>query len=137
MKKALAILLTLILTFSCFSILGIGSVSAETNLAGDNFENWYYNAGKNGQLNLFDENGDSVNDYTRISSSANKSNVSVATAPFELIPENEYELSFYIRIPSTSNSFLVNGSFKAPEVIIYEPTVDTDTGKVTDVGIEE
>ena len=34
MKKSLAILLTLILTFSCFSILGVGTVSAETQSTG-------------------------------------------------------------------------------------------------------
>jgi len=130
MKKALAILLTFILTFSCFSILGI-TVLAETSLLEPGFDNWYYNAGS---LNSKDENGDGVNDYVRITSTTKKSNVAVATAPFELIPENEYELSFYIRIPDGSNSFLVDGAFKAPEVIIYEPTVSADTGKATTVG---
>ncbi len=130
MKKALAILLTFILTFSCFSILGMTAL-AETNLLESGFDNWYYNAGS---LNSKDENGDGVNDYVRITSTTKKSNVAVATAPFELIPENEYELSFYIRIPDGSNSFLVDGAFKAPEVIIYEPTVDADTGKATTVG---
>ena len=34
MKKTLSVLLTLILTFSCFSILGISTVSAEKQTTG-------------------------------------------------------------------------------------------------------
>ena len=135
MKKSLAILLTLIFTFSCFSILGIGTVLAENQSAGtvlveSDFAdtattNWYIS---HNNVVFGNENGD---DYARVTISEADTGSGLMSTPFNLIPGNEYELTYYIRIPSESISYIISGTNYAPSVLLYQPKVNEDGTKVT------
>ena len=99
MKKLLALLLTLILTFSSVSILGISTVSAETQKVGQvilesdfndaDGTNWQ---GTHQNVTYGDDNGDGVNDYASVKIGA-KNGAGLVSSPFNLIPGNEYELT--------------------------------------------
>ena len=137
MKKLLALLLTLILTFSCFSILSVGTVSAETQKVGQvilesDFDN---SDGTNWQathqnVTYGDDNGDGVNDYASVKIGT-KSGAGLVSSPFNLIPGNEYELTYYIRVPEESVSFKIGSTFYTPTTIFYQPTVTSEGTKVT------
>ena len=137
MKKSLALLLTLILTFSCFSILSVGTVSAETQKVGQVIlESDFNNSdGTNWQathqnVTFGDDNGDGVNDYASVKIGT-KSGAGLVSSPFNLIPGNEYELTYYIRVPEESVSFLIGSTFYAPTTALYQPTVNSAGTKVT------
>ncbi len=132
MKKSLAILLTLILTFSCFSILGIGTVSAETEkIKKVILESDFNDAdgtkwrSTEGSVKYGDDNGDGVNDYARVTHIA-KSNYGLFSTPFNLIPDNEYELTYYIRVPSGSDDFNIGSTFYTPATVIYQTPATAD-----------
>ena len=140
MKKSLAILLTLILTFSCFSILGIGTVSAETQKVGQAILESDFNDadGTNWQatphqtVTFSDDNGDGVNDYASVKVGT-KSGAGLVSSPFNLIPGNEYELTYYIRVPEESVSFKIGDIFYAPTTAFYQPKVNSTGTKVSSV----
>ena len=143
MKKLLAILLTLILTFSCFSLLGTGTALAvEKQQEGDiimasDFEDstttkWRSQLLTNGDLTNISYNSETAADgSTNYFARVNSTSKGFLSAPFELVPGNEYELTFDIRIPEESKSYLYNGTiFYAPNFVLYEATVDTPSGMV-------
>ncbi|MBQ3088838.1 MAG: hypothetical protein IJC36_04305 [Clostridia bacterium] len=137
MKKTLAILLTLILGFSCFSLLSVGTVSAETQKVGQVILESDFNDadGTNWQathqnVTFGDDNGDSVNDYASVKIGA-KSGAGLVSSPFNLIPGNEYELTYYIRVPKESVSFKIGDTFYAPTTAFYLPTVNSTGTKVS------
>ncbi len=138
MKKLLAILLTLVLTFSCFSILSVGTVSAETQNVGQvilesdfgnsDGTNWQ---STNKNVTYSDDNGDGVNDYASVKISSTSKGAGLVSSPFNLIPGNEYELTYYIRVPEESVSFIVGSTFYAPTTVFYQPTVNSTGTKVS------
>ncbi|MBQ4131252.1 MAG: hypothetical protein IJD71_02810, partial [Clostridia bacterium] len=91
MKKLLALLLTLILTFSCFSILSIGTVSAETQKVGqvilesdfDNSDgtNWQATKADAPLVTYGDDNSDGVNDYARVKIHPTSKNQGLVSSP--------------------------------------------------------
>ena len=139
MKKSLALLLTLILTFSSISILSVGTVSAETQKVGQvilesdfndaDGTNWQ---GTQQNVTFGDDNGDSVNDYASVKIGT-KNGAGLVSSPFNLIPGNEYELTYYIRVPEESVSFKIGDIFYAPTTAFYQPKVNSTGTKVSSI----
>ncbi|MBQ7107594.1 MAG: hypothetical protein IJN95_00725 [Clostridia bacterium] len=91
---------------------------------------------KDGNMTAFDgsnKNQDSeyvtfaneANDYIELRSQPkdeNNKNVSTAvtTAPFNVFPGNEYEISYKLRIPTSSATYIFSGFALSPEWSIYE-----------------
>ena len=71
-----------------------------------------------GSTKYMDENSDGTKDYARVTSSKNV-NSALRSEPFVIYPGDEYELTYYVRIPEESASFKV------------ETTKETDAGVVT------
>lgn len=143
MKKLLAILLTLILTFSCFSLLGTGTAIAEEETSSDvimqsDFGNttstnlWQVHKGTVEQ-GLQDTDGTY---YARLTSTATAA-PSFYSAPATLTPGYKYELSYYIRVPETSEAYkgtLTTDTTSTnynltPKLAIYESGISS-AGKV-------
>ncbi|MBQ7108045.1 MAG: hypothetical protein IJN95_03030 [Clostridia bacterium] len=122
MKKILVFLLTFILTFSCFGILSVGSVFAENQtIIESDFDNsdgtnWVPTGTAASMVEYLEEDG---TDFVRINNTTTK-NSGLKSVPFELIPDNDYELTFYFRIPTTSPSYVVSGLQYAPTIAIYQ-----------------
>ena len=133
MKKTLAILLTLILTFSSVSVLG--TVSAEetptTNVVFTDFTDFSDTSIWGGSnVKIVDENSDGVKDFIRLDTTANKKTAYIASKTFTLVPGTEYEISCYVRVPSTS-AIQNDGTIKqAPRFIIYQTDAE-ENGKPT------
>ena len=105
MKKALSILLIICLTVT--SVFSSYTAKAEENSQSEGLvvlesdfsstTNWimrnqYF-------VKYLDENQDGTNDYARITSST-KAQTGLKSAPFVLIPGDEYELTYYVRVPN-------------------------------------
>ena len=114
MKKLLAILLAMVLTFSCVSLLGTGVAMAEEQQAGDVLVNsdfskdnaeskWNYRG--NVQY-LQDEDGSY---FARVSGSADTVS-QLYSSTVKLIPGNTYKLTFKLRIDDTSGQFWVKNT---------------------------
>ena len=107
MKKVLSLLLAFILIFSCFSILGTATASAETESTVANpvvlksdFDNttsskWTKTNSTASSVTFKQETG---GDYYAHVGQVNESNVGIRSTTFELIPGNEYELTLYFRL---------------------------------------
>jgi len=125
MKKILVFLLTFILTFSCFGILSVGSVFAEmqtiieSDFDNSDGTNWVPTGTATSMVEYLEEDG---TDFVRINNTTTK-NSGLKSVPFELIPDNDYELTFYFRIPTTSPSYVVSGLQYAPTIAIYQTGV--------------
>ena len=125
MKKILVFLLTFILTFSCFGILSVGSVFAEmqtiieSDFDNSDGTNWVPTGTATSMVEYLEEDG---TDFVRINNTTTK-NSGLKSVPFELIPDNDYELTFYFRIPTTSASYVVSGLQYAPTIAIYQTGV--------------
>ncbi|MBO5020534.1 MAG: hypothetical protein J6D52_07710, partial [Clostridia bacterium] len=96
--------------------------------------NWQ--ATKTGVLTYGDDNSDGVNDCARVKIHPTSKNQGIVSTPFELVPGNDYELTYYIRVPKetadgTTASFNIGSSFYAPTVAFYQTTVNSDGTKVT------
>ncbi len=143
MKKLLAILLTLILTFSCFSLLGTGTALAEEETSSDVIMQSDF--GNTTSTNLWQvfkgtvEQGLQDTDgtyYARLTSTATAA-PSFYSAPATLTPGYKYELSYYIRVPETSESYkgtLTTDTTSTnynltPKLAIYESGISS-AGKV-------
>ena len=141
MKKLLAILLTLILTFSCFSLLGTGTALAEEKqqegdiIMTSDFEDsttTKWQSCKGGLTSITYNSETAADGSTDYYARVNSTSSGFLSAPFELVPGNEYELTFDIRIPEESKSYLISGTtFYAPNFVLYETTASATTGKVT------
>lgn len=91
---------------------------------------------KDGNMTAFDgsnKNQDSeyvtfaneANDYIEIESQPKDENnkvvsTAVTTAPFNVFPGNEYEISYKLRIPTSSATYIFSGFALSPEWSIYE-----------------
>jgi len=105
-----------------------GKVIIESDFSDDS--KWYGYPSYN--VSTKDDNADEVEDYYQITTgSVNKASY-LRSEPATLIPGNEYEFSFYARIPSDSPSYSTDTANYYPRIAIYQPTVDYETGKVTD-----
>ena len=136
MKKFIAILLTLILAFSFVSILGIGTVLAESQETGQIMESdfddsdgtdWYVS---HNNVVFGEENGD---DYARVTISNEAKGSGLASPSFNLVTGNEYELTYYMRIPEGSSSYMIGTTYYAPSVSLYMPKVTEAGVKVTNI----
>ncbi|MBE6762409.1 MAG: hypothetical protein E7551_09035 [Ruminococcaceae bacterium] len=92
--------------------------------------NWRYTSN---DVTYCDDNGDGVNDYASVKVNANKQNAGLFSTPFNLVPGNEYELTYYIRVPEESRSFLVGEIFYAPTVAFYQPKVNSTGTSIENV----
>ncbi len=92
--------------------------------------NWRYT---NNDVTYCDDNGDGVNDYASVKVNANKQNAGLFSTPFNLVPGNEYELTYYIRVPEGSESFKLGSIFYAPTTVFYQPKVNDAGTKVENV----
>jgi len=139
MKKVLSLLLAFILIFSCFSILGTSAfaeqvedvtnpVVMESDFDNSDGTNWQ---ATHQNVTYGDDNGDGVNDYARVKISSTKSGAGLLSSPFNLIPGNEYELTYYIRVPEESVSFNIGSTFYTPTTAFYQPTVNSEGTRVT------
>ena len=128
MKKLLAILLTLTLTFSCFGILGLGSVIAQAEniplTEGEVFQDFedyasgtkLYDHTKTGTQDMYTytSKGKLLTSFGSLSVSANggyngskksltgKTYYQYAAMPLNLAPNTEYELSFWYTYTTTN-----------------------------------
>ncbi len=141
MKKILAILLTLIFTFSCFSVLGTSTAFAEQSagqeLVKSDFEKDYESgsthwvstiAGKESVEIKKEENEDVY--YARVSN-IKTAEVGMFTTPFELYTGNEYELSFEFRTPKTrDNGYNLGGTAYQPAFGLFEVEANSDKSEV-------
>ena len=147
MKKLLSILLIICLMFTTvFPALAAGDdvnvnlddQAPTTNVVFSDFNDfsdtsvWKLNqSSAAARVSFKDEDGDGVKDYVSLTSGANK-NTYISSRATTLVPGTEYELSFYLRVPADSASYITeSGSKSAPEIIIYQPDVDSETGLVT------
>ncbi|MBQ9919910.1 MAG: hypothetical protein IJO49_03695, partial [Clostridia bacterium] len=123
MKKLLAILLVFCLMFtSHFSFLAfadgedvevdVGTSTTQKIILESDFDNSDGTNWQGTHLNVTfgDDNGDEVNDYARVKIGT-KSGAGLVSSPFNLIPGNEYELTYYIRVPEESVSFKIGDIF--------------------------
>ena len=118
-------MLTFILTFSCFAILGIGTAMAETvsdgvliNMNVNDLTNWT----KNANTSVIDENGDGVMDFVRLDST--NGNAALTTPTTVLVPNKEYKISYDIRVPDIEVDFTnIDGNNKrtSPRFGIFQP----------------
>ncbi|MBQ4131701.1 MAG: hypothetical protein IJD71_05125 [Clostridia bacterium] len=145
MKKLLAILLVFCLMFtSHFSFLAfadgedvevdVGTSTTQKIILESDFDNSDGTNWQGTHLNVTfgDDNGDEVNDYARVKIGT-KSGAGLVSSPFNLIPGNEYELTYYIRVPEESVPFVVGTTFYAPTTVFYQPNKVNDAGtKVLD-----
>jgi len=92
--------------------------------------NWRYTSN---DVTYCDDNGDGVNDYASVKVNANNQNAGLFSTPFNLVPGNDYELTYYIRVPEESRSFLIGSTFYAPTVAFYQPKVNSTGTKVESV----
>ncbi len=141
MKKSLALLLTLILTFSCFSILGVGTVSAEIQSTGQiiksDFKADYEKGSTNWVSTLPNSNHVEIKNeadeyFARISNSGTAHGGMYST-PFEIVPNNEYEFSFYLRIPTQTRAagYDFGATNYQPAFGLFEVTTNADKTAVT------
>ena len=139
MKKALSILLIICLTVT--SVFSSYTAKAEENSQSEGLvvlesdfsstTNWimrnqYF-------VKYLDENQDGINDYARITSST-KASTGLKSAPFVLIPGDEYELTYYVRVPNGeggSAEFYQDSTKIYPRYAIYQPTLNEDGTQVT------
>ena len=133
MKKSLAILLTLILTFSCFSILSVGTVSAEEvqNKGQILFQSDFSDVSKwrGSNVSTLDEDDDGTKDFVRLNTGTGVS-TALYTPTVVLKPGYTYEYSFDIRVPEGEGlceqdfaSYVLNETtYKLnPKFSIYQP----------------
>ncbi len=120
MKKLLSILLTIILAFSCFSILGMTALAAENDgvlleLNISDITNW-----TGSRFTSQDTDGDGTKDAMRLDSTTG--NPSLFTPTFILSPGKEYKISFDIRVPEGSYDYLTNTSKPIyPKFVVFQP----------------
>lgn len=152
MKKVLSLLLAFILIFSCFSILGTTAVLADEIITTvedpvvlkSDFENntaskWRQTRNMNGTTSstsgiTFTQEGGEY--YAHIAGSSSYNNVGIASPTFELIPENEYELTLYFRLKASGTStFYLSNFYYIPAFLFYETT--NTVGTATTTGISE
>ena len=88
--------------------------------------NWQ--ATKTGVVTYGDDNGEG---YARVKIHPTSKHQGIVSTPFELVPGNDYELTYYIRVPEESVTFAVGSSFYAPTVAFYQTTVNSTGTKVT------
>ena len=122
MKKLLAILLTLILTFSCFGALGAATTLAEEEtktIVESDFEkditntSWYVS----GQV---ESKTEGAGNFARLTVADMKS-AYVRSKSFELTPGQKYTLTYYMRIPEGSADYSTSWTQPfSPECIIYQ-----------------
>ena len=129
MKKTLAILLAVLLTFSSVSLLGTGTASAEQQTGDVLFTSDYLWSGQGAKWNdtdsiltKMDENGDGTNDFGRLTALESKNKPQIYSPTVQVIPGNSYELSFYVRVPNDANTeeFTYTNQY-APYITIYQP----------------
>ena len=123
MKKLTAIIFTIILIFSCFSILLVGSVTAsETEKSQitektlveftQNFDSW----NKEGKIKI--GNDEETNYIYMHCNDTNK----LITPVFELIPGKKYKLSFEIRLFGGKDDYMFDDKVFAPNISIFHAT---------------
>ena len=137
MKKTLAILLTLILTFSCFGILGVGTVSAEEQTTGQEIiksdfkadyekgsTNWVSTLPTSNHVEIKNE----ADEYFARVSNGGKAHGGMYSTPFEIVPNNEYEFSFYFRIPkqTRADGYTISNIHYQPAFGLFEVTTNAD-----------
>jgi len=135
MKKIPAILLTIILAFSCFSILGMTALAAENDgvlleLDISNITNW-----TGSRITSQDTDGDGTKDAIRLDSTTGNS--TFYTPTFILSPGKEYKISFDIRVPEGSLDYLSNSSKPIyPKFVVFQPG-NTAAGEAKTNGYSE
>ena len=129
MKKTLAILLAVLLTFSSVSLLGTGTALAEQQTGDVLFTSDYLWSDQGAKWNdtdsiltKMDENGDGTNDFGRLTALESKNKPQIYSPTVQVIPGNSYELSFYVRVPNDANTeeFTYTNQY-APYITIYQP----------------
>lgn len=152
MKKSLAILLTLILTFSCVSLLGTGVAVAEeiqevgVNLIESDFHKPMYSESDKQNTSMWqfqnaveylDDNNDGTTDFARLSSTGAKANLYSYTAVVN--PGNTYQISFDMRIPESVkldlSTFVSGGTTYQifPQFVLYQPGNTAAGQRVSDI----
>ena len=111
------------------------------NLISSDFDNWYTSTSASERVTYIDEDNNGVKDYVSVTTGENNSAAYVSTNPVTLVPDTEYELSYYARIPKDSAEYsgnIVDGATKnyVPKVAIYQPELNTEGTKVTSVHSE-
>lgn len=123
MKKLIAFPLTLILIFSCFSILLVGSVTASETEKSQTTEKTLveftpslYSWSKEGEVVL--EREESENYIVVDCNGTNK----LITPVFELVPGKKYKLSFEIRLSGGGNNYMLDDKLFSPSISIFHAT---------------
>lgn len=143
MKKVLSLLLAFILIFSCFSILGTTAVLAETEssvadpvVMESDFENgtaskWTKTSSSASSVTFKQETG---GDYYAHVGEVNEKSVGIRSTTFELIPENEYELTFYFRLQANNGkSYYMSNFYYIPSFLLYETTDSVGDSTTTEI----
>ncbi len=84
-----------------------------------------------GSAKLIDEDGDGIKEVARLTSSST-ANIALRSPSFTLIPGDEYELTFYVRVPDTSGDFYTDTLNYYPRYAFFQPTTTEDGVAVTD-----
>lgn len=142
MKKSLVYLLTLIFAFSSVSILGVGTASAEEQatvqvIMQSNFKADYEKGTTNWVSTLPSSNHVEIkndgSDYFARISNAGKTHGGMFSTPFELKPYNDYEFSFYFRIPeqTRADGYNFSGTHYQPAFALFEVTANEDKTSIS------
>ena len=130
-------MLTLILTFSCFSILGVGTVSAVEQTTGQEIiksdfkadyekgsTNWVSTLPNSNHVEIKNE----ADEYFARVSNGGKAHGGMYSTPFEIVPNNEYEFSFYFRIPTQTREggYDFGATNYQPAFGLFEATTNAD-----------
>ena len=83
---------------------------------------------KRGSITYTDENSDGVKDFARLNASS--SHTALKSAPVQIVPGEEYELTFLARIPEESKEFQTDTYKIYPEFSMFQPTLTEDGTKV-------
>lgn len=130
MKKALAILFVFCLMLtSAFSFPAYAEDAASSEGKKAIVLESFFGDGTNwsvrGSDKFFDEDGDGVKEVIRLTSSSTAI-IALRSPSFTLIPGDEYELTYYVRVPDTSGEFYTDAANYCPRYAFYQPTETED-----------
>ncbi|MBQ9919715.1 MAG: hypothetical protein IJO49_02710, partial [Clostridia bacterium] len=121
MKKLLAILLTLIFTFSCFGTLGTTAMAEDEGniLIEKGFESWTSTASEaNGTADCVEFKTEGGEEYAALKAGAGSRHIYIKSPTVQVVPGRDYELSLYLRAPGCN---LWSTSVAAPLVGVFMP----------------
>lgn len=122
MKKLLAILFVVLLTFSCFTVAMVSAEAAPLVQSGSDFNNWSKRTHSKHVGTPYTINGGVA------TIAADASAVSLNSPVFELVPGKQYELSLALRVNPNSIAWEQGGYSFYPTIAFFEVDAQYNVG---------